>query len=73
MRATSLPAQACYILPMNNIDMRLFCFQSFEYALKSWSEKTKSERPGHHGLHLSDEEANVLHSFVEATATLIKR
>ncbi len=47
--------------------------QVFEEALKTWMERSKIERPVSPIRHLlSEEEMQILHSFVEATETLIK-
>ena len=52
----------------------LFCYQVFEEALKTWSEKQKLERPVSPRQNLlTDEESAILQSFVEATEALIKR
>ena len=51
-----------------------YFMQVFEEALKAWTEKQKLEKPvcpKHHVL--SQAETEILHSFVEATETLIKR
>ncbi len=48
--------------------------QVFEEALKTWSEKQKLERPiSARQNTLTEEESNILQSFVEATEVLIKR
>ena len=60
-------------MDFNKIYMYIY-LQVFEEALKTWTEKQKLERPiSPRPNQLSEEETNILQSFVEATQMLIKR